>query len=95
MAQGRVDGRVLASLGHDRRLRVPIVINLAFAHAGEDAVDCCRARGKHRSDQNGGPEEELLVRTREGRLIGELLETLGNMRMDKIWGYSPPTLEHA
>lgn len=59
MSQGCLDGCVLPGLCFDRRLRVPIVINLAFSYTRKDAIDGYRALGEDRGDQDGGTEEKL------------------------------------
>ena len=69
--QGSGDGDVFARVGGDARLRVPVVVDCAFAAAGEDAGDGGGALREDGRDEDGRAEEELAVCRGEGGVVGE------------------------
>lgn len=72
MAEGGGDGFIFAGFSVHETVGVPVVVDLAFTDAREDAVDRGSALYEDRSDEDGGPEEELAVRGGQGGVIWEL-----------------------
>lgn len=72
VAEGGVDGGILARRRVDCRLRVPVVPNgSAPPDAREDAVDGGGALRQDGSDHDCRAEEELAIDSRKGGIVGE------------------------
>lgn len=72
MTQRSWDSFVLARLGIDCFLSVPVIPDLATTNAREDAVCLSQALPKYRGDHEGRTEEELVVDALECWVVREL-----------------------